>query len=76
MTEAWRFNLEFAYSRAAAREALDASVGATSTLNCDITELTSSIECFATGEVCESEFAGIRRRTTANGFRYDVMIFV
>jgi hypothetical protein len=61
MTEAWRFNREFAYSSghktwAAAREAQD--------------------DCFATGEVCESEFAGIRRRTTANGFRYDVMIFV
>ena len=31
---------------------------------------------FASGEVYESEFAGIRRRTTANGFRFDVMIFV
>ena len=28
---------------------------------------------FAAGEVCESEFAGIRRRTTSNGFRYDIM---
>jgi hypothetical protein len=29
---------------------------------------------FASGEVSECEFAGIRRRTTSNGFRYDVML--
>lgn len=29
---------------------------------------------FASGEVSECEFNGIRRRTTANGFRYDVML--
>jgi hypothetical protein len=29
---------------------------------------------FASGEVSECEFAGIRRRTTTNGFRYDVML--
>jgi hypothetical protein len=30
---------------------------------------------FASGEVSECEFAGIRRRTTANGFRFDVMLW-
>jgi hypothetical protein len=28
----------------------------------------------ANGEVSECEFAGFRRRTTANGFRYDLML--
>ena len=29
---------------------------------------------FAAGEVSESELAGIRRRTTKKGFRYDIML--
>jgi hypothetical protein len=29
---------------------------------------------FASGEVSECEFVGIRRRTTSKGFRYDVML--
>jgi hypothetical protein len=28
----------------------------------------------ASGEVFECEFSGIRRRTTNNGFRFDVML--
>ncbi len=29
---------------------------------------------FASGEVFESEFAGIRRRSTTKGFRFDIML--
>ena len=29
---------------------------------------------FASGEVFECEFAGIVRRTTPHGFRYDIML--
>ena len=34
-----------------------------------------ALDCyFASGEVSECEFAGIRRRTTSSGFRFDVML--
>lgn len=29
---------------------------------------------FASGDVTECEFAGIRRRATSKGFRYDIML--